>query len=107
MVFLKITFKSFVISTLFLFLSSVLFADPPELTPKIVKNKVESVLEEHVRYHKMNEKLACRILAGFVEQLDPIKTYFIKSEVLKYVEPSKKLIEKIVRNYRKAEFFCF
>ncbi|MEM7174776.1 MAG: S41 family peptidase [Chlamydiota bacterium] len=104
---LKVAFKLFVISILFIFRASFTFAAPPELTAKIVKNKVEEVLKCHVSYRKMDRTLARRTLENFIDQLDPLKTYFIDSEIVKYISPSEELIGHLLKDYQQARFDFF
>ena len=66
----------------------------PELTPKVVKQKVEDILKAHVSYQELNLELMARVIQNYIEELDPAKTYFLEEEISLWTEPSLPLLEK-------------
>lgn len=99
--------KFFILSTLILVL--VLFAEakPPELTPHLTWKKSEEIFNAHVTYKKFSPELATRVLQNYLDELDPIKTYFLEKEILKWSSPSSDLLEQTISNFRKEDFSIF
>jgi len=101
--------KHIVQFTLFL---AVLFAFPinaalPEITPASTKKKAEEMMSLHASETKMSPELMKKIIPMFLEQLDPSKTYFIKSDIKEWIEPSEELVQKTVKQFSQADFSFF
>lgn len=85
----------------------VLEAKPPELSPKDARVKIEEILKAHVSHHELTPELIRRAFNNYLEEIDPVKTYFIESEVLKWIQPSQELLEQTVREMKKENFSAF
>jgi carboxyl-terminal processing protease len=97
-------------STLFFFfalLFALLEAKPPELTPKDTRVKIEEILKAHVTYQELTCEIMQRVFDNYLEELDPIKTYLLESEVVKWTSPSKELLEKTILEVKKENFSVF
>ncbi len=103
----SVKIHAFLISTLIIFSSTLAALVPPDLSPKKVKNKIEALLGEHVRYHALDRELMERVMKGFLNQLDPMKVYLTKGEVLCYVEPTQEVLDRALADYRQARFDLF
>lgn len=79
----------------------------PELTPHIVKTKMDEIMKEHPTYKRMTPTLVKRALVNFLEELDPTKTYFIQTDIEKWTNPSDQLIEQILNDYNHEKFTEF
>lgn len=90
-----------------LFLFSILFAAAPKLTTRDVKIKINEILKDHVIYRALNEELVERILRNFIEQLDPLKTYFLEPEIVEWLFPSDELKKRILDRFRKNDYSEF
>ena len=96
---IKSVFLSFLLS-----MSCLSVAKPPELTPKDTKKKIEEIFRAHVKHKSLSKEIIKRSLHNYLEELDPIKTYFLDSEVLKWTSPSDETLEEIEKDF-KAESF--
>ena len=79
-------------------------AKAPNLTPKDVKIKTEEIFNSHVNYKKITSILAERILKNFIEELDPTKTYFIESDIQKWLYPSDEIINTVIEGFKINNF---
>lgn len=95
------------IFVLFLFLTPFLEAKSPELTPQIVRTKMDQILRDHATYKAFNEELIERTFQNFLEELDPMKTYFLESEAAPWANPSKQLKAKTLKGFEKGDFTPF
>jgi carboxyl-terminal processing protease len=79
----------------------------PDLTPKEVTAKIHEILEAHASYKKLTPVLAQRILNNYLGLLDPNKTYFIESDIDKWVHPSDDLLNQVVTDIEQSKFTLF
>lgn len=91
----------------FLVVFALCEAKPPQLTPHDTRIKVEEILKAHVSYQKLTTELVRRALQNYLEEIDPLKTYFIADEVDKWVNPSDELLNKTLEGYKKEDFKTF
>ena len=94
---IPITRKTMLYRFIFLFLlccQALCLAKPPSLTPQDTKNKIQEILRAHVSYQKLSEELIQRTFANYLDEIDPLKTYFLESEVLEWSAPSQELLQK-------------
>lgn len=89
---------------LLLFLTPLSAAKPPNLTPRDARIKIEEILKAHVSYHHLSKELIQRSFNNFLDELDPGKTYFLKSEIQKWTEASDELLEKSMENIQRENF---
>ncbi len=82
-------------------------AQLPELDPQKVQTKVNEILKAHAVYKELSPTLMRRILTGYIEQLDPSKTYFIKTDIVRWIAPDDALVQKNLENYKKGDFSAF
>jgi len=80
---------------------------PPDITPKEAVFKAEEIFQAHIRYKKFSPEIARRTLLNFIEELDPLKTYFISSEITQFTDPSNELLDKIANDYQHSHFYSF
>ncbi len=95
---------------LFLFLlclQTLCLAKPPSLTPQDTRNKIQEILKAHVSYQKLSEELIQRAFINYLEELDPLKTYFIEKEVLTWTSPSEELLKSTLQHVQIADFTDF
>lgn len=79
----------------------------PELTSKNTTEKINEIMKLHATHKQMTSVLIKRILSNYIEDLDPSKTYFIESDIKKWIEPSDSLIEIIMEEYNHSNFIQF
>jgi carboxyl-terminal processing protease len=99
--------KPLLFSILFLILAIFLEAKPPELTPHLTKKKSEEIFKAHVTYKEFTPLIAKRTVQNFLHELDPLKTYFIEEEIVRWIEPDEDSANLLVQNYKKENFEVF
>lgn len=82
-------------------------AKPPQLTPKDTKAKIYEILKAHVTHHELTTELVARTFNNYFEEIDPSKTYFLKNEILKWLEPSQSFLEEVLGAIKKENFSHF
>lgn len=87
--------------------SVLLDAKQPQLSPGIVTEKTLEILKTHATYKTLTPELIKRTLQNYVEQLDPNKTYFLESDIKKWIQPSDELVEQVLANYNRSDFANF
>src|ERR1700733_12203826 len=106
----KSLYSSF-LSTIFLLVlviqSVTIEARLPQIdSPKVVE-KMKEIFSTHATYKEMTPELIKRTLINYIEELDPNKTYFIKSDINKWINPSDQYVNKILLDYNKGNFAVF
>jgi carboxyl-terminal processing protease len=79
----------------------------PDINAYDVKKKTIELLHSHVNYKKIDKELITRTLDNFLEELDPSKTYLLKSDIDKWLNPKSEEINKIIADYNKGNFDTF
>lgn len=97
----------FVLLSIILLSSYTIKVKPPELTPSITKKKMDEILHAHVSYKSFDAALIKQLVEGYLDILDPLKTYLIQSEVLEYVSISDEMCQKIKNDIEKEDFMIF
>lgn len=97
---------------IFFFLSLPVFlnfaaASLPNLTPEKTVNTANTMLQLHASQKEITPELMKRILQNYLEELDPTKTYFIKSDIVQWTDPSEETLEKAVKEYKEGNFTVF
>lgn len=82
-------------------------AEPPKLTAKETRLKTEEILKAHVSYQQLTPELITRALKNYLEELDPLKTYFLDYEIVKWTNPSEELLNTILVEYEEENFASF
>ncbi len=85
----------------------ILEAKPPQIGPKDVKTKVEEILKAHASYKKLTPELTSRILQNFLEELDPTKTYFLRSEIAAWDTPTEATTQRVLKGFQNGDFSLF
>lgn len=81
--------------------------EPPKLTAKETRLKTEEILKAHVSYQQLTPELITRALKNYLEELDPLKTYFLDYEIVKWTNPSEELLKIILTEYEQENFASF
>lgn len=79
----------------------------PELTPEGVNVKISEILKEHASNKELNEVLIRRTMTNFVELLDPNKSYFIQSDIEKWINPSDDYVKEVLKQFKQSNFEAF
>ncbi|WP_284452900.1 S41 family peptidase [Parachlamydia acanthamoebae] len=92
---------------LLLFCTISIQAKLPEITPEIAHAKLEEIMKSHASHHQLTPVLIKRVLANYMEELDPTKTYFIESDISAWMHPSDAQAEQILVDYQNRHFSVF
>lgn len=79
----------------------------PELTPEDVNQKGAEIMKSHAMYHALTPELMKRALNNYLEELDPLKTYFVQSDIEKWINPTDAELEKVLNEYNQKNFETF
>lgn len=79
----------------------------PEITPEIAHAKLEEIMKSHASHHQLTPPLIQRILANYLEELDPTKTYFIQADISPWLHLYDAQIERILADYQNRQFTVF
>lgn len=79
----------------------------PDITTVDVTNKANEIMKAHASHKSLTPLLAQRILANYLENLDSNKTYFIITDIDRWVTPSDALLNKIILDYNNHNFSTF
>lgn len=79
----------------------------PDLTPQNTTAKINEIMKAHATHKELTPFLIKRILQNYLENLDPVKTYFIESDIHQWLEPSDQLLEQIQQEYKQSNFRTF
>jgi len=96
---------------LFFLVAFVLFgsidAKLPQIdSPKVVE-KVDEILKAHASHKELTPELLKRVFINYADLLDPSKTYFIKSDIEKWIEPTDPYIVSSLAMYKEGNFTPF
>lgn len=78
-----------------LLLSSLQGAKLPNLSPSDVAETLGQMMDAHVACKKLSYPVIKRALELYLEEIDPTKTYLLKSEIGKWTDPSEDLLEEM------------
>lgn len=81
--------------------------EPPKLTTKETRLKIEEILKVHVSYQQLSPELIARAFKNYLEEVDPLKTYFLDHEIVKWSQPSEALLKKTLDEYEQENFSAF
>ena len=80
---------------------------PAELTPLDVIERSKEMMFYHPTFKSINTELASRLLVTFCDELDPCKTYLLKSEVAEWMDPTPAMLEQVLVAFRTGQFGLF
>lgn len=78
-----------------------------EITPKEAVLKTEEIFQAHIKFKEFNTEVAKRTFQNYLEELDPLKTYFTLNEIQIYLEPSDALLEQVTIDFKQERFTEF
>ena len=89
-------------------LLSILDAKTLVLTEKDVKSKALDILKAHASGKSISPvTLAERSLKNFIDILDPSKSYFIESDIQKWLYPDEVLLHELINAFNSENFTIF
>lgn len=79
----------------------------PDITPHDAHVKIQEIMKYHVLYKKIDPEVVKRVLANYLEELDPVKTYFVETDIERWLKPSDELVKKVIDEYKSDNFSEF
>ncbi|MGA8165441.1 MAG: S41 family peptidase [Waddliaceae bacterium] len=79
----------------------------PQIDSSKVLKKIHEIMSTHASYKELTPELIKRTVQNYVEELDVNKTYFIKSDIEEWLEPSNGNLSRILSEYHQANFAIF
>ena len=79
----------------------------PDIDAKGVKIKISEIFEAHAQYKKMEPVLIKRTLKEYINDLDPTKTYFYESEIVKWTQPGDEMVAKVLNDFDNSRYTVF
>jgi carboxyl-terminal processing protease len=79
----------------------------PDINAKQVVQKAQEMMKSHASQKKLTPELVARILSEYLDELDPSKTYFIKSDIDQWLSPSANTLETTKSDFEQAKFTTF
>lgn len=92
------------ICTCSLFSISIRYA---EISYRDVVEKSYLMLQQHPSFEQVNEELACRTLERYLFELDPMKLFFVASEIAPWSSPDQKMLKEIIMEFLHGQFDQF
>ncbi|MCB1113510.1 MAG: PDZ domain-containing protein [Chlamydiia bacterium] len=89
---------------IFLALFGAAFAKLPELSKKDVTDEFSQIMQMHASTKTFSPELVKKMLVSFVDELDPAKTYFVKADVKKWIDPTPEYLEKVEKEVSSGNF---
>ncbi len=79
----------------------------PEIDAQGVKSKLNEIMAAHASVKQLDPVVVKRALNNYLELLDPSKTYFIKSDIKQWIEPTDAQLQEIIKEYSSANYETF
>lgn len=79
----------------------------PDITSHDAHLKIQEIMKYHVLYKKIDPEIVKRALTNYLEELDPVKTYFVERDINQWLHPSDERVQKIIDEYKKDDFSEF
>lgn len=76
----------------------------PDITSKDALNLMNKILSEHFLYKELTPELVERTFDNYLNLLDSHKSYFIESDIEKWIHPSRVLTIKVLREIKRGDF---
>jgi len=90
-----------------LFFTPLQAAKPPQLSSRDTRVKIEEILKAHVNHHELTPELIQRAFHNYLDEIDPGKTYLLKEEVEKWVNPDPSFVETVLAAVKRENFSHF
>ena len=79
----------------------------PPITEKDVHQKINEMLDLHVTYKSLSPELIGKVLTNFIEEIDPLKTYFIEEDIEKWLHPKEDFLNQLILQVKASDFQSF
>jgi len=92
---------------LLLLIPFILSGKPPEINSVVAQKKMREMMQSHATHKAWTKELVKRTYINFLEELDPSKTYFIKSDIDGWLEPDDSLLNRTLQDFEQCNFCQF
>ncbi len=92
---------------IFCFFTSFLFAKDGPFEEKDIAPAMNKIFEYHIENKELNPIIVKRVLKIYIEQFDLEKRYFLKKEILPFLNADDKRLEEIASRIKKKDFSDF
>lgn len=82
-------------------------AKVPNLNSQTASKKIKEIMRLHATYKEMTPQLLKRTFVNYLEEIDPTKTYFIESDIHKWLEPTDEYVNEALKQFNEADFSAF
>jgi carboxyl-terminal processing protease len=96
--------KTFFTTLLLVLIPLLIEAKLPDIGPHETRLKIDEIMKYHVLYKTLDLEVVKRALNNFLEELDPVKTYFVQGDIERWTNPSDELLRKVMEEYKKDNF---
>lgn len=79
----------------------------PHLNPSDVKTKLNEILKAHVSCKMVTPEIMKKVLQNFLEELDPMKTYFLDAEIASWTQPTDELLQQTAVDFKHSDYSLF
>lgn len=88
--------------------SPLLAIFPPQAITNQETYKIsEAIFRSHARYKHYSSEIVRRSLLNFIEELDPLRVYFIQEDIDEYLDPSPTFLKQVMNDYYHQKFSAF
>lgn len=89
------------------FTQALLLGKSADLCPGDVAKILSQIMEAHASQKELTPTLVKRSLELYLEELDPMKTYFLRSEIENWLSPQPTSLEAYAAAMKKTDFSIF
>jgi len=99
--------KCLVFLLIFFFSSLVFGGKLPEIEPRDVVDMLEEIMQAHASAKKLTPSLVKRAIANYLDELDPMKSYFLEDEVSQWLNLNEEELQTLTCAIEKSDFTFF
>lgn len=92
---------------IFCFFSFMVFAKEGPFEEKDIPQAMNKIFEYHIENKELNPTIVRRVFKIYIEQFDQDKKYFLKNEIIPYLNADDKAVEEIVNRLKRKDFSDF
>lgn len=106
---MRMSYRLYFLLILFLTRAIYAFSLSPtyEISPSDVKEILNQMFEAHVSHKKLTPVLIERSLCQFIDEIDPMKTYFLAEDIQPWIHPSEESLKVILSAVENDDFSPF
>lgn len=79
----------------------------PVINSEQAAAKIHEIMHAHATHKVLTPELVSRVLLLYLDETDPLKSYFIESDIDQWLHPSDSEVQKILEEYNHDSFATF